>query len=450
MLFAWLMMFFIGVYSIYYGQVFQHKQLATIHQIDTAYQARIQLQLKNFVLDTTVNENKSRYKNSHDPFMNEWFTRPMVWKKPKPLQALAIGQSDNQSFFYNIWIYNNVYNNKLIEVRNPSKLQAGNFDLAFVFIYLMPLLLIAYCYNVLSAEKENGLYKLLSVQYNSPRRIIFYKIIFRGWLVGFLILLLSFIGLFVVRASFEDSLLWTAVSLMYLFFWLAVINIIIAFSWNSSLNALLLISSWVLFLLVIPSLVAKYQDSDDSVRLQLADADREYGSALWSMENNKIIDTLFLVKPEWRIHSVKDSAEAKNVAYAYLDMLNMNRVGSNMDVYSLEKQEKLEMLNCINPTFSTQLLFNRLAGSEVHDFIRFRKASSDYQLLRSEIIHSFRLSDKPYTSSDYSAYPPFENYYKYDNMDKYWWRSGFVPLAGLIILFMIIGRVIWKKCSSVL
>jgi ABC-2 type transport system permease protein len=40
------------------------------------------------------------------------------------------------------------------ELPNPVNLLAGNFDLAFVLIYLFPLLLIVFCYGLFSAERE--------------------------------------------------------------------------------------------------------------------------------------------------------------------------------------------------------------------------------------------------------------------------------------------------------
>lgn len=152
-----LFMLLVGFYALYYGHSFQQKQMATVYSLDTAYKNRVQKQIENYAADTSTKEGKSAYENAHDPFMNEWYTHPVIFKKPSALQALSIGQSDNQPFYNEIWLYNdNIYTSKQLELRNPDKLLAGNFDLAFVLIYLVPLLIIAFSYSVFSQDKESG------------------------------------------------------------------------------------------------------------------------------------------------------------------------------------------------------------------------------------------------------------------------------------------------------
>ena len=76
---------------------------------------------------------------------------------PGPLTALAVGQSDLLPYYYDVNIYTNESTfQQNGEVENPLNLMVGRFDLAFVVIYLLPLLILALSYNVLSEEREQG------------------------------------------------------------------------------------------------------------------------------------------------------------------------------------------------------------------------------------------------------------------------------------------------------
>ena len=65
------------------------------------------------------------------------------------------------------------------ELENPQRLLSGRLDLAFVLIYLYPLLILAISYNLLSAEQEQGTLALLLSQPVSLRTVILAKVAVR-------------------------------------------------------------------------------------------------------------------------------------------------------------------------------------------------------------------------------------------------------------------------------
>ena len=74
--------------------------------------------------------------------------------EPGPLAALAVGQSDLLPYHYDVSIYTNESTfQQNGEVENPLNLMVGRFDLAFVTVYLLQLLVLALCFNVLSEER---------------------------------------------------------------------------------------------------------------------------------------------------------------------------------------------------------------------------------------------------------------------------------------------------------
>lgn len=442
---AWLLMLAIGVYAVYYGRSFQQRQLHTIYQVDTAYQANVTAQLKKFdITDTSTKDAKTNYKTARDAYMGEYYSRPMIWKQPHALQGLTIGQSDNQPFFYNMWVSAKVYNNKLNELRNPAKLKAGNFDLAFVIIYMLPLLLIAYCYNVLAADKGNGVSRLLAAQGVSLQRITIGRLAFRSVLVLVLAFIVSLIGFMVNAINSVGSMAgWLGTTTCYLLFWTAVCFTIIALQKKAGITALLLVSSWVVMLLVIPAAVQKLQRSPDSTGTQIADADRDYGSFIWNMPKAELLDSLHTLYPGWKQYLVKDSSLIRGIAYYILTSRNMNRLGQERDDNILREQKALQRFDIINPAFAAQLSFNKLAQTELTDFIAFKKAAAAYQLQRMDYINVFRITNKEITRSEFNNKPVFQQPLLPVSLVE--WLAGMLPLLLLAGAGLVTGYLLTKR-----
>ena len=83
---------------------------------------------------------------------------------PSEFSFIATGQSDMYTHFKSPTVYGNNFALDYSEMINPVQLLFGNFDLSFVIIYILPLLIISFTFNILSKEKELGTLRLLSAQ----------------------------------------------------------------------------------------------------------------------------------------------------------------------------------------------------------------------------------------------------------------------------------------------
>lgn len=438
---VWLFMLASGLYAVFYGASFQQRQQEVVSRIDSSYTARIQKQLDGFTADTTTQDGKTAYLYSTNPFLNENRVGTTVWKTPEPLQALSIGQSDNQPFYYNLGAYRNVYLSGHGELRNPDKLLAGNFDLAFVFLYLFPLLIIVYTYSAVSKDKEAGIAPLLLAQGVSFRRFLSGRLLFRFLMVFVLVILLSLTGYGINRVPFDTFLPWLLIVIMYLLFWFAVVYLVLSFRKSSAVSALILVSIWVLFLFFIPSALNNRYDPEDPENVHLSDLGREYSRGLWEMDKARLIDTLFRVKPEWARYPVKDSNVVRSVAYSYLNMLKLNEEGWNIDRTIMTDQKKHRKLDIINPAFSVQRALNNLAGTETDFYASFRKDASDYQAERLEVIHDYRLSGRKFTKEDFLGLPEFR--VEKDRRGL----NALLPVLVLTAVVGILGVIRWKRVN---
>jgi ABC-2 type transport system permease protein len=175
-----------------------------------------------------------------------------------PLSALAFGQSDMLPSYFKVTHRSKATFMYDSEIENPWNLLSGHVDLAFVLIYIFPLLIFALSYNLLSAEKEQGTIKLLLSQPLRLRALVLGKVAVRAlplWLCATLVpvtMLVIASGVVPSLSSMIAMLAWIAIVTAYGLFWFALAVMINAFGKSSAFNALFLIASWVVLVLVLP------------------------------------------------------------------------------------------------------------------------------------------------------------------------------------------------------
>lgn len=182
---------------------------------------------------------------------------------PTMLSALSVGQSDLLPYSTSIGVYST--KDTLVtqsETDNPVNLLAGRFDLAFVFIYLYPLLILALSYNLLSHERESGTLQMTLAQAPLPlRTFALGKVLARASVVLALGLGVSLAGILLGGADVTAEgvslrlLLWAMLVVAYTFFWFAVALLVNAGGFSSATNATASIAIWLLLVVIFPSLL---------------------------------------------------------------------------------------------------------------------------------------------------------------------------------------------------
>jgi ABC-2 type transport system permease protein len=202
-----------------------------------------------------------KFDSPNNPFVIYWGLRGYTYKYPSSLAAYTIGQSDLFPY-YNMLV--GVDKQNLIieeEIQNPLNQFVGKLDLSFFIVYLLPVFIIVIAFDVLSSERESGTIKLLQTQGTTLFRIIVSKIILRFIFISVVTLFsILFWSVFFEPALFSGSnyfLLLISLSsmLLYIAFWFLLCFLINSFDRNSIVNSLTLISSWIIFLFIIPSVL---------------------------------------------------------------------------------------------------------------------------------------------------------------------------------------------------
>jgi ABC-2 type transport system permease protein len=407
-----------GLYSIYDGYRFTQKQLSAIDSLQHEYQKKYQEAVASFSADTTTTAGKTLFNQAGIPSVIEYKNPLYAIHKPQSISILSIGQRDLAPYYNVITRKRNFVQGANAEISNPEVLAAGNFDLAYVMIYLLPLLAIALSYNTLSKEKEQQTDKLLSLQGTYFGRIISYKLVFRFMLIGIIAWLLSIIG-FISSAlliSFDPAadILWLLSISTYLLFWFSVIFFIIRLGQSSVHNALYLFGLWCFFLMLLPALcnalVRLY--CPIPLKTDAAVALRENSEAVWALPRKLLIDTFYLNNPKYaHLRTASDTSENSNKRFAaYYDLLGhrMTQVIKNYNQYPEKQNAAANSLSWINPATKTQYILNGIAETGLKDYLSYQDQVNAFQKIWVDFMNDYIISDKKLSLNDLRNLPEFK------------------------------------------
>jgi ABC-2 type transport system permease protein len=175
---------------------------------------------------------------------------------PLPLAALTMGQADLLPAYQAVSLDAREDLLSESELTPPKRLATGRFDVGFVLVFLLPLLVIGLCHSLPAWEREQGLLRLLLVQ--RPR--------LNSWLatryalrLGVLTLPLALCGIGMAlihgldTATAQRLLAWLLVATTYIGFWGALCWWVGSRTRNAAQSLLWLSGAWLLLVVVIPA-----------------------------------------------------------------------------------------------------------------------------------------------------------------------------------------------------
>lgn len=410
--------FLTGIYSIYYGYHFSEKQLVAIDSLESSYQKKHKELEASFSADTTTAEGKTLFNQAGIPSVIEYKNPLNAIYKPQSISILSIGQGDLQPYYDVITRRRNFMQGSNAEISNPEMLASGNFDLAYVIIYLIPILAIAFTYNTWSKEKEQQTDKLLSLQGIYFGKIIGYKLAFRFLLVGLMVWLLSIIGFIssstLIAFDLTAAILWLIGASAYIFFWFAITFFIIRLGKSSVHNALYLLGLWCGLLILLPALcntvIRLYYPIP--LKTDAAVALRENSEAVWAMPRKLLIDTFYLNNPKYsHLREAADTSETSNKRFAaYYDLLGrrMTRSIEHYNQYPAAQNEVSQSLNWLNPATKTQYLFNQIAATGLKDYLSYQEQVNAFQNTWVDFMTGYIISNKKIALNDLRNLPQFK------------------------------------------
>lgn len=368
--------------------------------------------------------------------------------QPSPLNALSIGQRDVNSSIQQVTIRNLENQQYDTDLFNPYSLLAGNLDLSFVLIYLFPLLIIAFTYNLLSEEKEGGTWRLVSAQNNSPAVIILQKMAVRAATIFTALSVLLLLAV-VILALPADNSFWAFVSLsfLYLLCWFAISFWVASLQKKSGANAVILLSTWLLLTVICPGVANNYITGKYPVPEALATVvkQREGYHEKWDMDKEVTMHKFYVHYPQFSKYPIP------NTQFSWLWYYAMQQMGDDeAEQEAREMKEKLgqrekasRTISWFIPSMHLQYQLNTLAQSGLGNHLEFLDSTKQFHENRR--LHFY---PKIFSDADVSK----ENWKDHKVMSfteniRIAWARMLMPLIILTSLLAVVSWINFRKTS---
>ena len=244
---AWLVIFLFALligYAFLNGSVWARKQQAGI----TQYLVKSEAQLNSYrqqaaeiearIVRGEVKEGRIPSAPRH-PYQISTFAGLSATLPLAPLAPLVVGEGDLYPSAYRVGLQAETEE----QIENPLKLLVGRFDLAYVMLFLYPLLICALSFNLLAAEREDGTLGLLLAQPLRLRTLVVGKVAIRALLVFGAVIAFSLLGVCFspLRLTSGDVwgrlLVWLAAVFGYGLFWFSLALMVNALGRSAATNA---------------------------------------------------------------------------------------------------------------------------------------------------------------------------------------------------------------------
>ncbi len=338
-------------------------------------------------------------------------------KSPPPLALLSVGQRDLFESTYAISLREGDYTFMSGHERldNPLLTYLGSFDFAFVIVWLLPLLIIVFSYQLISGEDELGTLPLLLSQPISFRKLLFVKTSVRFFLISVYLITAVLLVLAVFgRGVFGEPmyifflLCWI---LLYALFWFLLSSFINLFRLPSTTNLSFLFAVFLLFVVILPTSWGLITDMKNPVptRLDLVNKMRE---ATREIDNDSasLLNAYYFDHPE-----LMPEGNVRNMAqYVYKNALKNKMVAAAarpvVDQYYTQMDLQIDQSFrsiYVSPAIILYTGFDALAQSGAGDYLEFQKKSDRARLTWRDFFEKKIFKDDLLTDADIRALPDF-------------------------------------------
>ncbi|MEO0527032.1 MAG: DUF3526 domain-containing protein [Bacteroidota bacterium] len=371
--------------------------------------------------------------------------------EPQPMSFISTGQADLFTHYVKPTVSGDDFTLNFTEMTSPVQLLFGSFDFAFVIVYLLPLLIIAFSYDVLSSERESGSLRLLSSQPIGIQHWVLQKLGLRFFWLSVLVIGSLTIVFFAfgydpfVQAGIFFGLL--GLILAYMLFWFALSFLVNLWVGSSAKNAVVLLGLWVVFVLLVPSVLNQLGNTLYPMpsRTLMISKMRNLKADV-TKKQDEILDNYLRDHPEYVIN---DTTQARGFYHKYMasKKLVKEELAPVLNSYEeqLQKQQNwIGKFKWISPAIIAQESMNRIAGTSTRDYESYRKQVVTFAQTWREHFMPFLYNNRDFSQKDYADLPSFD-YEKNTQVEL-----AVTPLLFLISLLLFgLGFLVSKKAVNI-
>ncbi len=335
-----------------------------------------------------------------------------TWDPPSDLAFAALGSRDIAPALLRVRalaLEGQIYEN---ESANPELALPGRFDLAFVAVYVAPLVLIALLHDLWSGEREAGRYHALAALPRARRRLWTSRVAVR--LGGVLIaLLLPFaIGAAIAGTPFPRALSFAGLIVLVCLFWTGIVLLVARRGVRSAVNAAALAAIWFALTLVAPAganlaINAAMPVPDGAA---LARENREYVHAGWDRPRDQTMRDFLKVYPQHEPGSAIPPTFHWKWYFAFQHLGDLH-VAAESRAYRAGIARRAEMAGLAGwllPPAGLAQAMSALAGTDVTAQLDYQMRIRAYHRRLREFYYDYLFSENPFGPEELARVPRYD------------------------------------------
>lgn len=425
------LIFTVGIISLFIGKQFLLKQEKAIAAATKFQQEHIK---------------RNIHFHQDDFGLLMYYLRFALINQPEQLAGLSIGQRDVNASVQSVTIRALEAQKYDTDLNNPYNLLSGNLDLSFVVIYLFPLLIIAFTFNLLSEEKEGGTWQLVTTQSASPIKYLLAKLSVRAVIVVIVLALLLLLSIPILSIQWNETfMLFTATCICYLIFWIALCFLFVTVKKSSGFNALALLSSWVLLTVLLPAgvnniITNKYQVPE---ALQTIIKNRDGYHKKWDVDKNITMNKFYELYPQFKRYSLPDKTFSWLWYYAMWHMGDHDAMQDAQEMRSklLQRENASRTVASFIPTMHSQLQVNDIAKTSMLNHITFLDSTTTFHEKTRLYFYPKIFENADVKSEDWEKFRP--EYFS--DCNKVNWGKTLLPLFIAISFMLLLSCINFKN-----
>ncbi|MEL7162375.1 MAG: DUF3526 domain-containing protein, partial [Bacteroidota bacterium] len=424
------LLLFTGLVSLYVGGLFLERQEDTMAQTAAAQEEGIERTL-DFVAD-------------NDLGLFLYYARFGLVNELPRLAGLSVGHRDVHPAAQNVNIRNLEEQRHVSVLRNPLYQLLGNLDFSFVLVFLFPLVIIAFCFNLFSEEREGGTWSLVLSQAERPELVLFQKLFLRFAAVQITLLSLLVLAVFYLRIPVDAYFLaFASVAFLYVTFWFSLAWLVVRLGRSSSENALALLLAWVLLTIVAPgalnAVVSGLYPVPEAYEALLESRDGYHNK--WDEPKEPTLTKFKEIYPQFADYEHPEGAN-----FGWLWYYAMQHLGdAEAESATTAMREKLEGRDSFSrlagyfiPSVHAQLSLNTLGRADLTNHLAFQDRLAEFHEAKRLGFYPQVFAENAISTVNWEEYGT--EYFRDSRGVN--WLATLLPLLLASILLLVVSRMV--------
>ena len=331
-----------------------------------------------------------------------------------PLAALAVGQGDVYPNYIKVTARSLDALVSGDQIEHPLAVSNGQFDAAFVVLFLYPLLIFAISFDLTAGERDRGTLRMVLAQPVTLSEVVAGKMLVRAVQLAVPLVVIPIVVAAlsspIDRNLWLRAMLWTLVVLVYGTIWHGIAIVVNARGMSAPANALVLAGIWLLFAVVGPScvnlLIAVRYPMPSRVEAAVeARAATQQAAVQGSLQLGQFLQdhptTANVGRDGMRQFAMLQADRDRRVA------ARLAAVDASFDAQLRRQQRLASWLSVLSPTMVAQNVLLDVAGTSAFRFDHFRAEVAAFQEQWKAYFEPRVLDAATLTQAEYAGAPTF-------------------------------------------